>query len=205
VLDSERSGSRGATRTGAVSAVARVTQRDGMGNVLASSDRKGQAASFTYDPLNHPLTASYADGSTTAWTWDLGGRLTQVQDSLGGTITRAYDGLNRLTGDTTPQGTVSYSYDAAGRRLTMQAASQAPVSYAYDNADRLTGIGQGSTNLSFGYDVAGRRVSATLPGGITATYTWDAARSSRVEPIRPVAPLARGADNKRGTGGLSNL
>jgi RHS repeat-associated protein len=164
-----------ATRTDAVNAVARVTQRDGMGNVLASSDRKGQAASFTYDPLNRPLTASYADGSTMAWTWDLGGRLTQVQDSVGGTISRVYDGLDRLTSETTPQGTVSYTYDAAGRRLTMQAASQAQVSYTYDNADRLTGITQGSTNLSFGYDALGRRTSAALPGGITAAYTWDAA------------------------------
>jgi YD repeat-containing protein len=152
-----------------------VTQRDGMGNVLVRSDRKGQATSFTYDPLNRPLTASYADGSTLAWTWDLGGRLTQVQDSAGGTITRAYDGLDRIASETTPQGTVSYTYDAAGRRLTMQAASQAQVSYTYDNADRLTGISQGSTSLSFGYDAAGRRISATLPGGIAATYTWDAA------------------------------
>jgi RHS repeat-associated protein len=165
---------RPATRTDAVNAVVRVTQRDGMGNALATTDRKGQAASFTYDPLNRPLTASYADGSTVAWTWDLGGRLTQVQDSISGTISRAYDGLNRLTSETTPQGTLSYTYDAAGRRLTMQAASQAQVSYTYDNANRLTGISQGSTSLAFGYDAAGRRTSATLPGGITAAYTWDA-------------------------------
>jgi len=164
-----------ATRTDAVNAVTRVTQRDPMGNALATSDRKGQAASYTYDPLNRPLTASYADSSTTSWTWDLGGRLMQVQDSIGGTITRVYDGLNRLTSETTPQGTVSYTYDAAGRRLTMQAASQAQVSYSYDNANRLTGISQGSTNLSFAYDAAGRRTAATLPGGIAATYVWNGA------------------------------
>jgi RHS repeat-associated protein len=152
-----------------------VTQRDGMGNALATTDRKGQAASFTYDPLNRLLAASYADGSTKAWTRDLGGRLTQVQDSISGTSSRAYDGLNRLTSETTPQGTVGYTYDAAGRRLTMQAASQAQVSYTYDNADRLTGITQGSTSLSFAYDAAGRRISATLPGGIAVAYTWDAA------------------------------
>lgn len=165
----------GATRTDAVSAVASVTQRDGMGNVLTASDRKGQAMSMTFDPLNRPLTASFADGSTVSWTWDLAGRLTQVQDSVGGTVTRSYDGRDRLVSETTPQGTVSYTYDAAGRRLTMQAASQAQVNYSYDDANHLTGITQGSTSIAFGYDAAGRRVSATLPGGTTAIYDWDAA------------------------------
>ena len=98
-----------------------------------------------------------------------------MQDSIGGTVTRSYGGLDRLLSETTPQGTVSYTYDAAGRRLTMQAGSQAQVSYTYDNANHLTGITQGSTTLSFGYDAASRRNSATLPGGVTATYAWDAA------------------------------
>jgi YD repeat-containing protein len=164
-----------ATRTDAVGAVASITPRDAMGNVLSVSDRKGQAKSYTYDPLNRPLTATFADGSTLSWAWDLGGRLTQVQDSVGGTIIRTYDDLDRLLTETTPQGMVSYTYDAAGRRLTMQAAAQAQVSYTYDNADRLIGISQGSTSLTFGYDAAGRRISAALPGGITAAYTWDAA------------------------------
>jgi RHS repeat-associated protein len=101
--------------------------------------------------------------------------LTQVQDTVGGTVMRSYDGLDQVLSETTPQGTVSYTYDAAGRRLTMQAASQAQVSYSYDDADHLTAITQGSTSVAFGYDIAGRRVSATLPGGIAAAYAWDAA------------------------------
>jgi YD repeat-containing protein len=115
-----------ATRTDAMGAVASVTQRDGMGNLLASGDRKGQALSMTFDPLNRPLTASYADGSTVSWTWDLTGRLTQLQDSVGGTVARVYDGLDRITNETTPRGTKSYTYDAAGRRLIMQAAYDFP-------------------------------------------------------------------------------
>ena len=92
-----------------------------------------------------------------------------MRDSIGGTVTRSYDSLDRLISETTPQGTVSYTYDAAGRRLTVQVASQSQVSCAYDNANRLIGITQGSASLSFGYDAAGRRTSATLPGGITAS------------------------------------
>jgi RHS repeat-associated protein len=88
---------------------------------------------------------------------------------------RAYDSLDRLSSETTAQGTVSYTYDAAGRRLSMQAGNQAQVAYAYDAANRVTGITQGASSVSYAYDAAGRRVSASMPGGITASYGYDAA------------------------------
>ena len=40
-------------------------------------------------------------------TYDAGNRVTQIVDSINGTITRGYDGLDRLTSETTPQGSVS--------------------------------------------------------------------------------------------------
>jgi len=43
-------------------------------------------------------------------------RMTQAVDSAGGTITEAYDNLDRLTSETTPQGQISHGYDLAGRR-----------------------------------------------------------------------------------------
>jgi YD repeat-containing protein len=46
----------------------------------------------------------YADLSTTTYTYDAGNRVTQIVDSpSGATITRAFDGLDRLTSETTPQ------------------------------------------------------------------------------------------------------
>jgi len=45
--------------------------------------------------------------------------VTQIVDSLGGTITRAYDGLDRLTSETTPEGSLSYTYDVNGRRALL--------------------------------------------------------------------------------------
>jgi YD repeat-containing protein len=69
-------------------------------------------------------------------------------DSIAGTITRTYDGLNRLTSETTPQGSVSYTYDAAGRRTSMTVFGQPTVNYSYDNANRLLQITQGSSIVS---------------------------------------------------------
>ncbi|HEX5076177.1 MAG TPA: RHS repeat domain-containing protein, partial [Gemmatimonadaceae bacterium] len=47
--------------------------------------------------------------------YDAGNRPTQVDDSVGGTITRQYDLSDRLTSETTPEGTISYTYDALDR------------------------------------------------------------------------------------------
>ena len=119
------------------------------------------------------MAASYADGSTVGWSYDAGNRLTQVQDSTGGTITRTYDPFDRVLSETTAQGVVSTTYDAIGRRLTLQAPGQAQVGYGYDAVNRLTGITQGATTVQFGYDATGRRTYAYLPGGISASYVYD--------------------------------
>ena len=134
-----------------------------------------------YDALNRRTTATYADNSTTSYTYDKSNRLNQIVDSIAGTITRTYDGLNRLKSETTPQGTVSYTYDAASRRATMTVPGQSTVVYAYDNANRLTQITQGSSIVQFGYDNANRRTSLTLPNNILVEYAYDAA--SRVTGI----------------------
>jgi YD repeat-containing protein len=94
-------------------------------------------------------------------------------DSVAGTISRTYDGLDRLLTETTPNGTVTYTYDAAGRRASMAVPGQATISYGYDNADRLTSITQGSAVASFAYDDANRRTRLTLPNGVKTEYAYD--------------------------------
>ncbi|MBR8025808.1 RHS repeat protein [Burkholderia cenocepacia] len=91
------------------------------------------------------------------------------------TAAGTYDGLDRLTAETTSQGSVAYTYDAASRRASFQVAGQNVVTYAYDNANRLTGITQGSAQVAFTYDAASRRSTLTLPNGIVATYSYDVA------------------------------
>jgi YD repeat-containing protein len=101
--------------------------------------------------------------------------LTQVVDSIAGTITRTYDGLDDLISEVTPQGSVSYTYDSGNRRTSMTVAGQPTVSYTYDNGNRLTQIAQGTATVIIGYDGANRRTSLTLPNGIVAAYGYDAA------------------------------
>ena len=158
---------------------------DGANNLTQVTDRNGKIATFGYDGLSRRTTAAYGQtlvggtpsspDATVSYTFDAGNRITQVVDSVGGSVSRSYDSLDRLTSETTPQGSISYGYDAASRRTSMTVAGQSAVNYAYDNANRLTGVTQGSAQVGFTYDAANRAASLTLPNSVVASYTYDVA------------------------------
>jgi YD repeat-containing protein len=100
--------------------------------------------------------------------------LTQISDSIGGSITSVYDLFDRLTSEVGPNGTVNYTYDAAGRRSTMMVAGQQTVNYTYDDANHIIQISQGSTTCTIAYDTASRRSSVTMPNGVVVSYGYDA-------------------------------
>ncbi len=150
------------------------------GNVATVLDRKSQVTGYTYDPLNRRTIATFQDGTSTTNTYDAGNRVTQVQEkNSGGTVTatisRTYDGLDRLTQEITAQGTVNYTYDNASRRATMTVVGQTVVTYTYDNANRLTQMQQGTSTVTIGYDNADRRTLLTLPNTNSVTYACNAA------------------------------
>ena len=55
---------------------------DPSGNLTVFRDRKLQATTYAYDGLNRRTTATYADGSSTTYTYDKGNRLLQIADSI---------------------------------------------------------------------------------------------------------------------------
>jgi RHS repeat-associated protein len=153
---------------------------DNNGNLSTVLDRKSQTTTYTYDPLNRRTKATFQDGTSTNYTYDAGNRITQVQEKnasnvVTATITRTYDGLDRLTQEVTAQGTVNYTYDNASRRATMTVVGQPQVVYTYDNANRLTNIQQGTSNIVIGYDDADRRTSVTYPNTNKVEYGYNVA------------------------------
>jgi RHS repeat-associated protein len=166
---------------------------DAAGNPIFLTDRKGQVTGSTYDFLNRLTKVSYGATSTTTpvytssttYVHDKANRLTTVQDSLAGNITRAYDNrFDTLTQEVTPEGTVNYSYYANGLRRTMTPSGGTAITYGYDAANRLASISQAAgagggpipttvQTVTMGYDTAGRQSSLKLPNGIQITYGYD--------------------------------
>jgi RHS repeat-associated protein len=152
---------------------------DNNGNLATVLDRNSQTT-YTYDALNRRTKATFQDGTSTNYTYDGGNRITQVQEKNAGgtvtaTITRTYDGLDRLTQEVTPEGTVNYTYDNASRRATMTVVGQTQVTYSYDNANRLTTITQGTDTVTIAYDDADRRTSVLYPNTNKIEYGYNAA------------------------------
>jgi YD repeat-containing protein len=132
--------------------------------VNVSTDRNNLVTTFQYDSLNRRTFAGFKTQgtapnftyeSTISYTYDAGNRMRSATDSIAGAITVAYDDLDRLTSENSPQGAASYGYDNAGRRTSMTLAGQPEVVYAYDNADRVTSITQGTAIVGLSYDDAG--------------------------------------------------
>jgi RHS repeat-associated protein len=157
---------------------------DAAGALSAMVDRNGIRTVATYDQLDRPAVTGYravTAGTSTTYestvthTYDKGDRLTKVIDTAGGTLTYAYDGLDRMTGETGAAGTVGYSYDIGDRRTGMTVPGQSATAYTYDLGGRLSAITRGTQNVGFTYDNADRRLTTTLPGNLKQTYAYDAA------------------------------
>ncbi len=148
---------------------------DNNGNLDDYTDRKTQRATFTYDGMNRRTGASYlADASNTTFGWDGGNRLTQVIDSIGGTITNAWTPRDRLLSQQTSQGTVSYDqHDTLDRLTRMTPPGQLQIVYGYSPISQLTSVQQGTPTVALAYDDAGRRMSLTLPNTVGTGYTYD--------------------------------
>ncbi|NZA26864.1 RHS repeat protein, partial [Luteimonas sp. SJ-92] len=123
--------------------------------------------------------------------YDAHGNVAAISDGLAGgrgNRTMSYDGLDRLTGTTSPMfGTATYGYDVLDnlRRVRLSAGPrQRDHTYAYDAKQRLTQVTNtsgGATVMSLGYDVQGNLASRNGQG-----YAFD--QGNR---LREVAGLER--------------
>jgi YD repeat-containing protein len=149
---------------------------DAVGNIARSVNRRGQAIIYTNDARPVGPQGSRRRLDRDLHLHDRGNLLTATDQ--GGTTAFAYDGADRLTNATSPNGrSLQYTYDAGGRRTRMEDHDGFAVNYTYDSLGRMERLTDGSGALleSYSYDVVGRLARDDNGNGTFTTYTYDAA------------------------------
>ena len=109
--------------------------------------------------------ASPAYTSSIGYHYDAANRLTEIDDSNAGTITRTYDDrFDEVATETTPQGTVGYTYAANGVRESLTPSGGTAITYAYDAAVLEPVLEDGAIFIDEDLVMA-----RSLPAGITCS------------------------------------
>lgn len=149
---------------------------DDNGNLTLMVDENGNKTQYTYDNrLNLISSINYGNKKVT-FAYDAAGNLRQMSDQTG-TTTIGVDLLGRIKQVTNPSGnTLSYTYDNVGNLLKTAYSGDngAEVNYEYDSENRLVSIKDsvaGKTTLS--YDDSGLLTEKTFENGERQEYTYD--------------------------------
>jgi RHS repeat-associated protein len=154
------------------------------GNLDSMVDSNNITTSFGYDPNNNRTATNYASGTKVTYGYDATDKLTNVKNlgptgnvlsnfdytyydngqvktvtDSNGITTYEYDGQNRITKITNPQGnTIVYTYDSVGNRTSV-----------------VNTVGTTSSTTTYAYDpVTNQLNSISNPDGSTASYTYNA-------------------------------
>lgn len=153
----------------AASAVTQLRQRD------------GGTITYAYDNLNQLTSQTPSGEAAVNLTYDLLGRVTQMQRPADGTtLTNSWDALGRLTSESQAYGTTGYQYDVAGRLTRITWPDAFYVQYDYDPLGKVTAIRENGASSGVGvlaaysYDSLGRRTGIAYGNGTSRSYAYDA-------------------------------
>lgn len=143
---------------------------------------------FTYDSLTRLTAASNPESGNITFGYDNNGNQTTKTDARPLTVTRYYDGLNRLVSETYSDNTtpnVTYSYDSptvkngVGRLAGISSSVSTSTVGQYDPLGHILQSAQATAGQTyvFGYmhSLAGSLLTETYPSGRVVTNSYDAA------------------------------
>ena len=184
-----------------------------VGNYLLS----GSGFSAGYSGLSGGRNSSTSSQSYAAYVYDAADHLTQVVQGSQ-TRTFAYDGLGRVTQETTPEaGAITLSYTTSGSPCSGDPgdvcsktdARGLTTSYSYDTANRVTTKTNSAGTVSYYYDqggagahAIGRLTEMVDPSG-SETYTYDP--NGRITSLRKVVGSTTYTTSYQYLGGTDEL
>ncbi|MGA7966651.1 MAG: RHS repeat-associated core domain-containing protein, partial [Gammaproteobacteria bacterium] len=192
-----------ATLTDAAGHETQFTAYDGNGNPTAIIMPNGGGATLTYDPMQR-ITSVDHDGSTTGFTYNTNGWLSELTLPNGETYTYGYDAAGWVTSITDAAGNeIVYARDGAGNITQRQVKNAAGTvtetqSRTYNALEQLaTIVGSAGQTASYGYDGNGNVTAYTNPDNKSWGYAYDVL--NRLSTItRPDGNTVGYAYNSRG-------
>ena len=142
---------------------------DSAGNLLSVTDQNGNSSSFEYDPWNHPVRVTDADGYTSSSTYSYTGQLASITHPNNNVTSYVYDTLGRVAQIIDSLGgTTSFQLDEMGQVTDITDSEERHFQFEYDLIGRTTAqysLGTGRT--LFSYDKRGRLNNIQYAGGTT--------------------------------------
>lgn len=142
-----------------------------------------------------------AENSSTTYTFNLDGQLTQMQDAMGNILNYSYTTVNgqpRLASIKDPGGTMTnFKYDGSGNATEVDTPDGTTYQYGYDGQDHLVSYAIPSQNLTttYRYNAVGLLAEIDDANGNVAKLGYDAQnRTSSVEVTTPASSDAGATD-----------
>jgi YD repeat-containing protein len=156
-----------------------TTTYDADSNRSSVVDPLNQTTTMSYDADNRLSGVTYVGGGApnVTFSYDADGNRASMADGTG-TISYAYDELDRQTSVTSPGSVVVGSrYDLDGNRRKLIYPDNTAVTYTFDNADRLGSLQDwASRTTSYQYFPDSHLKLVTNPNGTTQTISEDNAQ-----------------------------
>ena len=152
------------------------TKYDGNGNMIKTTDGRGNSKNMEYDALNRLVTGRDEKDYASQIVYDAAGRITGYTDGEGAVTGYTYDKNGNVTKITDALGhSTSITYDVMNRVSTITDARGAVTAYEYTPTGNIAKITDAlGGEVTYEYDILGRRTKETNENGEPTTYTYDA-------------------------------
>jgi|GEM_PF-2335775 len=144
--------------------------------LIGATDRAGNSTAYAFDLVGRVTAFTNGRGYVVRFGYDAAGNRTNMVDALTNRTGYVYDSMNRVIRTILPDGRVSTNtYDSLGRLTARTGAGSVPGFFEYDAAGRMAALVDGMTNrTTFAYDAMGRLMRKTYADGTFFAYGYNA-------------------------------